>query len=200
MPSSRGTASSLETSHSAWPSWSRTTSQTCLVLSLVDLRLRTHSVPTTLCALGLSVRSHAPGGPARTRRDSERRFRYLLAPSRWPAVGRVLYIVRMRSSPMPTVCTTTIVHWRSPWGRGCEPSDSAGPGDGHAPPDSNPPAWSLGWPEHPGWLRSVLSHQLVAAVVGTATVLMLAGRTRSTRRAALIAAALIAFYPNASPR
>jgi 4-amino-4-deoxy-L-arabinose transferase-like glycosyltransferase len=64
----------------------------------------------------------------------------------------------------------------------------------------HPPAWTLvlAGPSAVG-LDSYLSHQLVACVVGTATIIMtgLAGRVAFGRRAGLIAAALLALYPNA---
>ena len=71
---------------------------------------------------------------------------------------------------------------------------------GMSVPDAlHPPAWTtvLAVPSALG-LRSWLSHQLIACAVGTATIVMtgLAGRVAFGRRAGLIAAALVAIYPN----
>jgi 4-amino-4-deoxy-L-arabinose transferase-like glycosyltransferase len=63
----------------------------------------------------------------------------------------------------------------------------------------HPPAWTLllAGPSALG-LRSWLTHQLLATLVGTATIVMtgLAGRAAFGRRAGLVAAALAAVYPN----
>ena len=70
---------------------------------------------------------------------------------------------------------------------------------GSVPNALHPPAWTsvLAVPSVLG-LRSYLSHQLVACLVGTATIVMtgLAGRAAFGRRVGLIAAALVAIYPN----
>jgi 4-amino-4-deoxy-L-arabinose transferase-like glycosyltransferase len=68
------------------------------------------------------------------------------------------------------------------------------------PPDASiPPGWSvfLSIPTRLG-LRSVLSQQLVVCVIGAATIVMagLAGRQAFGRRVGLIAAGLVAVYPN----
>ena len=67
------------------------------------------------------------------------------------------------------------------------------------PDSSNPPAWSV-LLAGPTWLglRSILSHQMVACAVGVGTVIMtgLAGRAAFGRRAGLIAAGIVALYPN----
>jgi 4-amino-4-deoxy-L-arabinose transferase-like glycosyltransferase len=73
-------------------------------------------------------------------------------------------------------------------------------GRGGNPPDAqNPPMWSLflGVFAKLG-LRSILWQQLLSCVIGTATVVMtgLAGRAAFGRRVGLIAAALVAVYPN----
>ena len=73
-------------------------------------------------------------------------------------------------------------------------------GAAEAPPDaSNPPAWPLllAGPSFVG-LRSVLAHQLIACVVGAGTIVMsgLAGRAAFSRRTGVIAAAIVAAYPN----
>jgi hypothetical protein len=68
------------------------------------------------------------------------------------------------------------------------------------PPDASvPPGWSvfLSMPTRLG-LRSVLSQQLVVCVIGAATIVMagLAGRQAFGRRVGLIAAGMVAVYPN----
>jgi 4-amino-4-deoxy-L-arabinose transferase-like glycosyltransferase len=64
---------------------------------------------------------------------------------------------------------------------------------------SQPPGWSglLAAPSLVG-LRSILSHQLVACVIGSATIVTtgLAGRAAFGRRAGLIAAGVVVVYPN----
>ena len=68
------------------------------------------------------------------------------------------------------------------------------------PPDAGvPPLWSLFLAGPTGLgLRSILSQQVVACLLGGATVFMsgLAGRAAFGRRAGLIAAAIVAVYPN----
>lgn len=64
---------------------------------------------------------------------------------------------------------------------------------------SNPPAWSLLLAAASKVsLRSILSHQLVASALGAATIVItgLGGRAAFGRRAGLIAAGLVAVYPN----
>jgi 4-amino-4-deoxy-L-arabinose transferase-like glycosyltransferase len=63
----------------------------------------------------------------------------------------------------------------------------------------HPPGWTLVlWVANGVGLRSTFSHQLVAVAVGVATVVMvgLAGRAAFGTRVGLIAAAVVAVYPN----
>jgi 4-amino-4-deoxy-L-arabinose transferase-like glycosyltransferase len=64
---------------------------------------------------------------------------------------------------------------------------------------SQPPGWSglLAVPSLIG-LRSILSHQLIACLIGSATIVMtgLAGRAAFGRRVGLIAAGVVAVYPS----
>lgn len=73
-------------------------------------------------------------------------------------------------------------------------------GAGGNPPDAqNPPMWSVFLAVFAKiGFRSILWQQLLSCVIGTATVVMtgLAGRAAFGRRAGLIAAGLVAVYPN----
>jgi 4-amino-4-deoxy-L-arabinose transferase-like glycosyltransferase len=64
---------------------------------------------------------------------------------------------------------------------------------------SNPPAWPLllAGPSLVG-VRSILSHQIVACVVGGGTIFMsgLAGRAAFSRRTGVLGALIVAMYPN----
>jgi 4-amino-4-deoxy-L-arabinose transferase-like glycosyltransferase len=114
---------------------------------------------------------------------------------------RVAYVIWTRGNPLPL--DGLHYHYRAQAladGRGLvNPLVQQLTNAAEAPPDaSNPPAWSLllAVPTRLG-LRSILSHQLFACLVGAATIAMtgVAGRAAFGRRAALIAAAIVAVYP-----
>jgi 4-amino-4-deoxy-L-arabinose transferase-like glycosyltransferase len=117
-------------------------------------------------------------------------------------VGRIVYVIWMRDNPTGPDAMT--YH-----GRALALADGRGYvavlqqilfGLPEAPRTaSQPPGWSglLAVPSLVG-LRSILSHQVVAGVIGSATIVMtgLAGRAAFGRRAGLIAAGVVAVYPN----
>lgn len=117
-------------------------------------------------------------------------------------VARVAYVVRMRNDPIGV--DGLQYHFRARAladGLGLvDPWIPILTGAAKAPPDAhNPPAWSLllAGPTKLG-LGSILSQQLFACVIGSATIVMtgLGGRAAFGRRAGLIAAGLVAVYPN----
>lgn len=151
------------------------------------------------------------GGPAAERvgnapnRYARRRDRFgivLAVIALLGLVGRVAYVIWMRDHL--AALDGLHYHYRALAigdGRGfVNPLVQMLSGAPKAPPDaSNPPGWPLvlAGPSALG-VRSVLSHQLVSCVVGAATIVMtgVAGRAAFGRRVGLIAAGLVAVYPN----
>jgi 4-amino-4-deoxy-L-arabinose transferase-like glycosyltransferase len=116
-------------------------------------------------------------------------------------VARVVYILLVRDRPL--FADSLGYHYRAQLladGEGFVLPAREMFGAATNPPDGAvPPLWSLflAVPAEIG-LRSVLQQQLVSCLVGGATIFMsgLAGRAAFGRRVGLIAAAIVAIYPN----
>jgi 4-amino-4-deoxy-L-arabinose transferase-like glycosyltransferase len=135
------------------------------------------------------------------RRTEGRRFSYGLAAIALAGfVGRVVYVVLLRDRAvggdgpgyrLGSIYLADGLGYINPLVRLATGVD--------VPDALHPPAWLtlLALPSSLGF-RSYLSHQLFACAVGTATVAMtgIAGREAFGRRAGLVAAGVVAIYPN----
>ncbi len=115
-------------------------------------------------------------------------------------VGRVVYVVCMRNKPVGG--DGPFYHYGALFlvrGHGFVNPLVRLYGGGDVPSALHPPAWTivLALPSALGQ-QSYLAHQLVATVVGTLTIVVtgLAGRAAFGARTGLIAAAILAVYPN----
>jgi len=116
-------------------------------------------------------------------------------------IGRVVYVVVIRGEALYS--DSLGYHFRAHLladGEGFVLPAQQVLGLAENPPDAQiPPAWSLVLAVMAKLgLRSILSQQLVGCVVGAATIAMtgIAGRAAFGRRAGLIAAGIVAVYPN----